>query len=201
MLCPALLCVLLDQHSSWASGLLPLMSCVPAAGLSAQLWSWRAPSALFIHSDVIALLRWFLLFSWGFTWVFFLSLCYLSHFSAVLWPLPWHPLYLWLNFSIALFHVKASQVKLQCPKASVLWVPAPISEWCSLVSHSSSSNVSPPAAGPDKNSMCFCGVTLLRSVFWPKNPVFVKQLPPLPFPSHAPSGHSSIFSCGSTQLG
>lgn len=50
----------------------------------------------------------------------------LSHFSAVLRPLPWHPLFLWLNFSIALLCVKASQVKLHCPKASVVWVPAPI---------------------------------------------------------------------------
>lgn len=74
-----------------------------------------------------------------------------------------------------------------------------------LFTHSSSFPVSPPSAaspdGPDKNSTCFCGVTLLRSVFWARNPVFVKQLHPLPFPSHAPSGHSSVFSCGSVQLG
>lgn len=128
---------------------------------------------------------------------FLLSLCYLSHFSPVPWPLPWHPLFLWLNFSIALLHVKASQVKLHCPKASVLWVPAPISQWHLYHTLINLSRFPSSCCCLRQEPHVFLWSDIAQ-VSWPRNPVFVNQLPALPFPSHAPSGHWSIFSCGSS---
>lgn len=84
------------------------------------------------------------------------------------------------EFFLCSVHVKASQVELQCPEASVVWLLSAVSDAHSY--HTHGALTFPLLLLLAQTTPCFCGVTLLRSLL-ARNPVFVQScllcLPPV----------------------